>query len=377
MTTFNLDTIKALFDNAEAAQTKLADIITDAGTQQRAKMNKEAVENYTAAMEAGQASEFPAVHLVRLINDEVMPDGSTIQAGALILADGFHRIESAVAAKLQTFQSLIADGTLQDAIYYSMTANSTNGVNLQGKDYQQAIKRLYTLDGGYWREHGRKKEIAALFGCSTKTVERATAAIDKATKAEAFKMFEQGASDDEVAAMAYKSLKTIKQWREDWEKTQNKNNNNEQGGDTGEQGTNQEQSTNAGDNNPLNLTFEQVLKLKDKDLQRKLLTLLMDAVGVKAESQEEPQPEPEQAEEPQQEADENPTVELANKWRGLDWWDVLGLDLAQLNGLKNPKAAIKRAYNKLLKQVHSDKYGDNEALEILKDALAAANSMFK
>lgn len=378
MTTFNLDTIKSLFDNAAAQQTKLADIITDAGTQQRAKMNKEAIENYTAAMEAGQASEFPAVHLVRLINDETMPDGSTIEAGALILADGFHRIESAVGAKLQTFQSLIADGTLQDAIYYSMTANSTNGVNLQGKDYQQAIKRLYTLDGGYWREHGRKKEIAALFGCSTKTVERATAAIDKATKADAFKMFEQGASDEEVAAMAFKSLKTIKQWREDWEKTQQPND-EPKGDNAGEQGTNQEEHTNAGDNNPLNLTFEQVLKLKDKDLQRKLLGLLMDAVGVKAESQEEPQPEQEEPQpEPQEEPqDDNPTVELANKWRGLDWWDVLGLDLAQLNGLKNPKAAIKRAYNKLLKQVHSDKHGENEALEILKDALAAANKMFK
>lgn len=374
MTTFNLDTIKALFDNAEAAQTKLADIITDAGTQQRAKMNKEAVENYTAAMENGEASEFPAVKLVRLINDELMPDGSTIQAGALILADGFHRIESAVAAKLQTFQSFIADGTLQDAIYYSMTANSTNGVNLQGKDYQQAIKRLYTLDGGYWREHGRKKEIAALFGCSTKTVERATAAIDKATKADAFKLFEQGASDDEVAAMAFKSLKTIKQWREEWEKTQQPND-EPKGDNAGEQGTNQEDHTNAGDNNPLNLTFEQVLKLKDKDLQRKLLALLMDAVGIKAESQQEAEPEPQ----PEAESvnDENPTDALANKWRGLDWWDVLGLDLAQLNGLKNPKAAIKRAYNKLLKQVHSDKYGENEALEILKDALAAANSMFK
>lgn len=379
MTTFNMETIANLFNGAIEQDVKLAEIITDAGTQQRAAMDKQAIENYTAAMENGEADNFPAIKLVRLSEDVTMKDGSIIQAGALVLVDGFHRVGGAVGAKLQTFKAEIADGTLQDAIYFSMTANSQNGVNLKGKDYQQAIKKLYTMDGGYWREHGRKKEIASLFGCSTKTVERAVSAIDKATKAEAFKLFEQGASDDEVAAASFKSLKTIKQWREEWEKTQ-QDNQGSQGGEqgAGEQGTNQEEHTNAGDDNPLNLTFEQVLKLKNKDLQRKLLALLMDACGVQEQAQEEPQQEAQ--EEPQEEpesVDANPTDAIANEWRGLDWWDILGLDLAALNGLKNPKAAIKRAYNKQLKRVHSDKYGENEALEILKDALAAANKMFK
>lgn len=376
MTTFNLDTIANLFNNAVEKHVNLSQIIMDAGTQQRASMDKQAIENYMEAMQAGQAPEFPPVKLVELTEPVTLPDGTELEIGATVLADGFHRIESAVGAKLGTFQSLVAKGTLQDAIYYSMTANSQNGVNLKGKDYQQAIKKLYTMDGGYWRQHGRKQEIAALFGCSTKTVERATQAIDKATKAEAFKMFEQGASIDEVAAMAHKSEKTVKQWFDEWKEIQDKNN-EPKGDQDGTEGTNQEQHTNAGDNNPLDLTFAQVLALKDQELKTKLLKLLLDSMEPLPE-QDEPQPEQDEPQpEPQGDDEDAAMIELANKWRGLDWWDVLGLDLSKLNSLANPKAAIKRAYNKALKQCHSDKFGANEALEILKDALAAANKMFK
>lgn len=377
MSTFNREAISNLFDDATVEQVKLSDIIIDAGTQQRAKMNAEAIENYMHAMQNGEASEFPAIKLVRLIEPVTLPDGTELEAGALILADGFHRTDAAVGAKLATFQSFIADGTLQDAIYYSMTANSTNGVNLQGKDYQIAIKKLYTLANGYWREHGRKKEIAALFGCSTKTVERATAAIDKATKAEAFKMFEKGEDLNHIADVSFKSLKTIKQWFEEWTKAQEAK--EEPKGPEGEQGTNQEQHQNAGTNNPLDLTFAEVLALKDSALKAKLLKLLMDSVAKdepqqEEPKQEEPQPEPQQdAEEPEGDA----MKDLANLWRGQDWWVILGLDLVKLNGMAKPKAAIKRAYNKALKQCHSDKHGANEALEILKDALAASAKMYK
>lgn len=375
MTTFNKETIANLFAQSIEEHVNLAEIIVDAGTQQRAKMNADAIENYMHAMQNGEANEFPEIKLVRLVEPVTLPDGTTLETGALILVDGFHRTEAAVGAKLGTFQALIADGTLQDAIYYSMTANATNGVNLQGKDYQIAIKKLYTLDGGYWREHGRKKEIAALFGCSTKTVERATAAIDKATKAEAFKLFEKGEDLQHIADISFKSLKTIKQWFEEWTKAQEGK--EEPKGPEGAEGTNQEQHKNADVDNPLDLTFAQVLALKDSTLKAKLLKLLTDSIA--KDSQEEPQQE-EPKEEPQQDAEEpegDAMKDLANQWRGQDWWVILGLDLVKLNGMAKPKAAIKRAYNKALKQCHSDKHGANEALEILKDALAASGKMYK
>lgn len=372
MTTFNLDNIQGLFDGAIEDYTKLSDIIVDAGTQQRAKIDSEAVENYTHAMQNGEADNFPAVKVVSLSEPVTLQDGTELDTGALVLVDGFHRINAAVSAKLATFKTLTAVGTLQDAVYYSMTANSQNGVNLKGKDYQNAIKKLYTLDGGYWREHGRKKEIAALFGCSTKTVERAVKGIDSTTKAEAFKMFEQGTDLETVAEQSFKSIKTIKEWYAEWEEKKAKANNEPPKGPEGnEKGTNQEQQTNAGDNNPLDLTFGEVLKLKDSDLKGKLLKLLMDSMG-------EPEPQPEPQPEPEQDTSEISEVEqLANEWRGQDWWVILDLDLAKLNTLVNPVAAIKRAYKKQLKRVHSDKHGDNEALEILKDALAASGKMFK
>lgn len=384
MSNFNLETIQDLFINATEEHVNLSEIILDAGTQQRSKINAQAVENYSEAMLDGQAPEFPPVKLIRLNEPVTLPDSSILEIGTLILADGFHRLEAAVSAKLGTFQSLIADGSLQDAIYYSMTANSTNGVNLQGKDYQNAIKKLYTLDGGYWREHGRKKEIAALFGCSTKTVERATSAIDKATKAEAFKLFEQGASLNEVAEISFKSLKTIKEWFAEWEesKAKDKPNNDGESG-SGESGSGEH--TNAGDNNPLDLTFTQVLALKDSDLKLRLLKLLMDSCGIKADTKEETK-EPEQEDDvPPFETDEEPkgtndnTIidELVKQWKGKDWWDILGLDLIKLKDLSKPAAAIKRAYNKQLKQCHSDKFGENEALDILKNAMAESKKMYK
>ncbi|AHK11943.1 putative streptomycin biosynthesis operon regulatory protein [Vibrio phage CHOED] len=377
----NVEDIQSMFVGAIREQVNLSTIVIDAGTQQRASVDKQAIENYAEAMLAGQANNFPAIELVELTEPVSMPDGSVIEAGARVLVDGFQRTSAALIAKLGTFHADIVKGTLKDAIYYSMTANRRNGVNFKGNDYQNAIKQLYLLDGGYWRAHGRKQEIAALLGCSAKTVERATAAIDKKTKAEAFAMFEQGATLQEVAEFAFKSEKTIKEWFAEWQDIKAKQGANE---GQGEQGTNQEQSTNAGENNPLDLTFAQVLALTNTDLKNKLLRLLMDSCGYQGEPQQEdaqPNEEPQEDDsapfDTDEESNENPMGAIASSWRGRDWWDVLELDLAALQGLKNPKAAIKRAYNKQLKRVHSDKFGENEALEILKDALAAANTMFK
>lgn len=376
----NLDTIKNLFDNAQPCTVDLKTVITDAGTQQRAAVNKQAIEDYTANMQAGQAPNFPRIRVVRLTAPITLPDGSTAEIGAEVLVDGFQRREGALGAKLHTFQGEYVEATLEEAIYFSMCANSTNGVKMGGKDYQNAIKNLYTLDAK-WRGHGMKQEIAKLLGCSTKTVQRATTAIDKATKAEAFRMFEAGYNDADVAAFAFITEKTAGEWRKEWQESK-KGKDEPKGSQSGTDedpkdstGTND----NAGSDNPLDLTFAQVLQLKDPAIKAKLLKMLMDSIQAdnQSEPEPEPQPEPEPEPEPEPSVNDDRLDELAATWSKLDCWGILGTSLAKLAKLKQPKTGLQRAYNKMLKQVHPDKYGESKALEMLKDALAQAQKEIK
>lgn len=383
---FNLDTIAAMFNSSPVETILLKDLILDAGTQQRVKLNAQSVENYTANFEEGQVKDFPPVDVVQLTEAVTMPDGSVIESGALILVDGFHRIDSANKAKLQGFHARVAQGTLEDAKYYAMTANSTHGTQMGGKDYQKAIQELYNMSPS-WREHGKGKEMAQLFGCSTKTIERALKAIKAAIKAEAFKMFEAGASDQDVAEFAVIHEKTAKTWREEWEAS--KPSNDPKDDDTGDDSEDPKDA----EKNPLDLSFGQVLRLKNPTLKAQLLKMLMDAIKTDnsqgsqeapEEPQEAPKAEPKQPE-PEAEKVEPEAVQgqseamtaLFNEWKAKDCWGLFGKTRDQFLAMKNPKTAVKRAYTKLLKQCHSDIHGDNEALELLKTYMAEVSRHIK
>ncbi|WFZ78566.1 hypothetical protein MQM1_084 [Aeromonas phage vB_AsaP_MQM1] len=372
---YNADLIENLFEMAQEKAVVITQLVLDAGTQCRAKLNKEQAENYAANMLAGTANEFPAVKVARLTESVQMPDGSLLEAGALVLVDGFHRIEGASQAKLETFKAELVDCTLEDAIYYSMRANNTNGLSFVGKDYQNAVRKLYQLDAA-WREHGKKKEIAIMFGCSEKTVQRATAAIDKDIKAEAFKMFEAGATDAEVAAFAVISTQTAANWRTEWEAAKQGSNNdpeNPQGSDN--------EPEQDGPKNPMDMTLSQILALKDSPVKAIALKLLMDSI--KKDGQAEPEAQAKQDDEPPFEAEpqegvkDDKAAKLAEEWKGKDCWFILGLNRDELAKLANPKAAIKRAYAKQLKQCHPDHYGENEACKMLKEAQDEASKWFR
>ncbi|WMX18596.1 putative streptomycin biosynthesis operon regulatory protein [Aeromonas phage 1233] len=377
---YNAERIENLFELAQEKAVVITQLVLDAGTQCRAKLNKEQAENYAANMLAGKADEFPAVKVARLTESVQMPDGSLLEAGALVLVDGFHRIEGASQAKLETFKAEIVDCTLEDAIYYSMRANNTNGLSFVGKDYQNAIRKLYTLDNA-WREHGKKKEIAAMFGCSEKTVQRATAAIDKEIKAEAFKMFEAGATDSDVAAFAVISIQTAANWRKEWEEAKNL----EQPDPENPQGSDNEPEADQ-PKNPMDMTLAQILALKDSPVKAIALKLLMDSIKKDAQAEpEQPQQddeppfdkEPEAEAEPQAGVKDDKAAKLAQEWKGKDCWFILGLNRADLDKLANPKAAIKRAFTKALKQCHPDHYGENEACDMLKHAQDEAMKFYR
>jgi hypothetical protein len=386
----NIDKIQALFDGSAIETIKLEHLVMDAGTQSRAKLNPLAVEKYTANFEDGMVKEFPPVDVIQLTEPVTLPDSSVLEEGALILVDGFHRVKAATGAKLTEFKARIAKGTLEDAKYYGMQANSTHGTQLGGKDYQSAIRKLYEMDA-VWREHGQGKVMAKLFSCSTKTIERALKAIKAEIKAQAFKMFAEGADNETVAHFAVIHEKTAQAWREEWEKTQAKPDEGSSSEESEGEGSSSEGSSSEGDTEEIHmmdLTFGQVLRLKNPDLKAQLLKMLMDSI--KADNkperapwepeetpEEQPQDEPEKTPEEPATEPEKPAIEqLHDDWRDKDCWELFGKTKEELEGLKNPKSAIKRAYTKLLKKCHSDHHGDNEALNHLKECLKVISSHF-
>ncbi len=103
----------------------IASIRLDGGTQPRAALDFAAVEDYAEAMGAG--AKFPPVI--------VFHDGENYW-----LADGFHRVKAAYAAGSDTIECDVRQGTLEDAQWFSFSANKSNGLRRTNDDRQRAVK---------------------------------------------------------------------------------------------------------------------------------------------------------------------------------------------------------------------------------------------
>lgn len=102
-----------------------AKIRLDGGTQPRAKLDGAAIEDYTDAMLAGM--KFPPI--------VVFYDGTDYW-----LADGFHRRYAAFGAEASQVECDVFQGTREDAQWYSLSANKTNGLRRTNEDKQRAVK---------------------------------------------------------------------------------------------------------------------------------------------------------------------------------------------------------------------------------------------
>lgn len=134
------ETLDAIIGSA--TDLDIAAIRTDAGTQPRAKLDDSTVANYAERMRDGV--RFPPV--------VVFHDGTDY-----ILADGFHRI---AAARLNGAAAIPADvrqGTVRDAILYSVGANAAHGLPRSNDDKRRAVLRL--LEDGEWGQWS-DREIA-------------------------------------------------------------------------------------------------------------------------------------------------------------------------------------------------------------------------
>lgn len=140
----------------------------DGGTQPRAALDFSAIEDYSEAMVAG--AKFPPV--------TVFYDGTDYW-----LADGFHRVKAAYAAEHDMIECEVHQGTLEEAQWYSFSANRTNGLRRTTDDKQRAIRSALGHPNGAQLSN---RQIAAHVGVVEATVrnwrEKLTAQIAQSTR---------------------------------------------------------------------------------------------------------------------------------------------------------------------------------------------------
>jgi hypothetical protein len=114
---------------------KISEIILDEKAQPRAELDSEVIQDYAEAMTNG--AKFPPVIVFG-------------RNGKKWLADGWHRVRAAQSAKLDKILADVQDGTLRDAILYSMGANSIHGMRRTNRDKRRAVITLLTDEE--WRK---------------------------------------------------------------------------------------------------------------------------------------------------------------------------------------------------------------------------------
>jgi hypothetical protein len=103
---------------------KISEIRTDAGTQIRVRLDEVTVAEYAEAYRSGV--KFPPVIVFKTPDD-------------YILADGFHRRAGAERAGFKDILTFIKDGTAEDALKYSLSANAHHGLKRTNADKRNAV----------------------------------------------------------------------------------------------------------------------------------------------------------------------------------------------------------------------------------------------
>jgi len=106
---------------------KLDQIRIDGGTQPRAEIDNDIVTEYAQVLKDGGA--FPPV--------VVFFDGVVNW-----LADGFHRFHAHRRAGVKEIEAEVKEGTLRDAVLYSVGANAVHGLRRTNEDKRKAVTTM-------------------------------------------------------------------------------------------------------------------------------------------------------------------------------------------------------------------------------------------
>lgn len=117
------------------AHMNINQLTVDGGTQSRAKIDEEVVQEYADALESGTC--FPPV--------SVYHDGLKYY-----LADGFHRYFAHKRAKKSSIDVEVAPGTLRDAVFHSLGSNALHGLRRSAEDKRSVV--LHMLEDDEWSQ---------------------------------------------------------------------------------------------------------------------------------------------------------------------------------------------------------------------------------
>ena len=126
----------------------ISDIVIDTSLQTRSGRNQSVVQEYAAAMSSGD--EFPPVVL--------FDDGRQ-----KYLADGFHRMAAALSIGRDRIDATVHQGSKQDALLFSLKANSKHGLQRTNDDKRHSVGLL--LDDFEYADKS-DREIAELCAVS-------------------------------------------------------------------------------------------------------------------------------------------------------------------------------------------------------------------
>ena len=134
----------------------------DSGTQPRAAMDENTVNEYAEAMD--EKAVFPPV--------------TVFFDGEFWLADGFHRLAAAEKAGKLKFIIEVRHGSKRDAILYAVGANATHGLRRSNEDKRRSIRLL--LEDEEWFKWSDNR-IAKQCGVAHPTVSKLRASLVKFT----------------------------------------------------------------------------------------------------------------------------------------------------------------------------------------------------
>jgi hypothetical protein len=132
----------------------IRDLVRHEAFQVRTKLDPHTIARYAGILKNG--GSFPPITVARIASPEVKPKGrplavfDEIDEGALVLVDGYHRVEAHLAVGRNEVPANVVEASKHEALWLAASANLVHGLPLRARD----LRRVFQ---GYVHAHRYKK----------------------------------------------------------------------------------------------------------------------------------------------------------------------------------------------------------------------------